>query len=189
MWRTYCCLKLFFRFSICALVTKLQPDKFVRWCPDGEFVAIFLRAVFSASHVQHVSDPHLKFALRPHHVWKYGIHVKKENVFTSMLFNEQSNSRLSMTSWVVLQSRLAPCSDWCLVRCDKPSSDTCQRIMQRHAIDGRRVGTLLTRHIALETRQTITKINAKQKSTKMAKPKLRVQRGLTVRMLRRGTKR
>jgi len=22
--------------------------------------------------VQHVSDLHLKFALRPHHVWKYG---------------------------------------------------------------------------------------------------------------------
>jgi len=24
--------------------------------------------------VQHVSDLHLKFALRPHHVWKYGRH-------------------------------------------------------------------------------------------------------------------
>jgi len=23
--------------------------------------------------VQQVSDPHLKFALRPHHVWKYGM--------------------------------------------------------------------------------------------------------------------
>jgi len=33
----------------------------------------FLRPVFSASRVQHVtSDLHLKFALRPHHVWKYG---------------------------------------------------------------------------------------------------------------------
>jgi len=30
--------------------------------------------VFSASRVQHVSDLHLKFALRPHHVWKYGRH-------------------------------------------------------------------------------------------------------------------
>jgi len=28
----------------------------------------FLRPVFSASHVQHVSGLHLKFALRPHHV-------------------------------------------------------------------------------------------------------------------------
>jgi len=34
----------------------------------------FLRPVFSASGVQHVSDLHLKFALRPHHVWKYGRH-------------------------------------------------------------------------------------------------------------------
>jgi len=30
--------------------------------------------VFSASRVQQVSDLHLKFALRPHHVWKYGKH-------------------------------------------------------------------------------------------------------------------
>jgi len=28
--------------------------------------------VFSASRVQQVSDLHLKFALRPHHVLKYG---------------------------------------------------------------------------------------------------------------------
>ena len=33
----------------------------------------FLRPVFSASRVQHISDMHSKFALRPHHVWKYGI--------------------------------------------------------------------------------------------------------------------
>ena len=32
----------------------------------------FLRPVFSASHVQHTSDLHSKFALRPHHVSKYG---------------------------------------------------------------------------------------------------------------------
>jgi len=30
----------------------------VRWCPDGDF----LRPAFSASRVQHVSDPHPKFA-------------------------------------------------------------------------------------------------------------------------------
>jgi len=38
------------------------------WCQNGDF----LRPVFSASRVQHVSDIHSKFALRPHHVWKYG---------------------------------------------------------------------------------------------------------------------
>jgi len=39
----------------------------VGWCPDGDF----LRAAFSASRAQHVSDLHSKLALRPHHVWKY----------------------------------------------------------------------------------------------------------------------
>ena len=38
--------------------------------PDGDF----LHPEFSASRVQQVSDLHLKFALRPHHVWKYGRH-------------------------------------------------------------------------------------------------------------------
>ena len=32
-------------------------------------LATFLRPVFSASRVQQVSDLHLKFGLRPHHVW------------------------------------------------------------------------------------------------------------------------
>jgi len=37
--------------------------------------ASFLRTVFSASHVHQVSDMHSKFALRPHHVRKYGIYI------------------------------------------------------------------------------------------------------------------
>jgi len=37
-------------------------------------MAIFLHPVFSASHVQHISDLHSNFALGPHHVWKYGRH-------------------------------------------------------------------------------------------------------------------
>jgi len=41
MWGRYCCLTTFFRLSICALVAKIRPDKFVRWCPDCEFLAIF----------------------------------------------------------------------------------------------------------------------------------------------------
>ena len=39
--------------------------------PRWRFLATFLRPVFSASRVQQVSDLYLKFALRPHHVWKY----------------------------------------------------------------------------------------------------------------------
>jgi len=41
-----------------------------RWRIFGNF----LHPVFSASHMQHISDLHPKFALRPHHVWKYGRH-------------------------------------------------------------------------------------------------------------------
>jgi len=70
MRRRYRCLTSFLRLSIHALAAKIHPDKFVRWCQNGDF----LRAVFSASRVQHISDMHSKFALRPHHVWKYGRH-------------------------------------------------------------------------------------------------------------------
>jgi len=38
--------------------------------------ASFLRPVFPASRVQHISDLHPKFALRPHHVRKYGIDIQ-----------------------------------------------------------------------------------------------------------------
>jgi len=54
-----------------ALVAKIQPDKL----SGGAQMAIFgdfLRPVFSARRVQQISDLHLKFALRPHRVWKYG---------------------------------------------------------------------------------------------------------------------
>jgi len=39
-----------------------------RW----QFFASFLRPVFPASCMQHISDLHSKFTLGPHHVWKYG---------------------------------------------------------------------------------------------------------------------
>jgi len=45
MWRRYRCLTSFFPLSIRALVAKTQPDKVVRWCPDGIF-ASFLRLYF-----------------------------------------------------------------------------------------------------------------------------------------------
>jgi len=53
-----------------ALAAKIQPDKVVRWCQNGDFLC----PVFSASCIPHISDVHSKFALRPHHVWKYGRH-------------------------------------------------------------------------------------------------------------------
>jgi len=60
--------------SIHEFVAKIQPHRVVRWCADGKFLAIFLRPVFSVNRMQHISDLHSKFALRPHHVWKYGRH-------------------------------------------------------------------------------------------------------------------
>jgi len=62
--------KFFFRLSIHALVPKIWPDKVVQWCQNGKFLC----PVFSASRMQHISDLHSKFALGPHHVWKYGRH-------------------------------------------------------------------------------------------------------------------
>jgi len=59
--------KFFFRLSINASAAKIQHDKVVLWWQNGDF----LRPVFSASRVQHISDLHSKFALRPHHVWQY----------------------------------------------------------------------------------------------------------------------
>ena len=70
VWRRYRYLTSFFRLQIHALAAKIQPDKVVRWCQNGDF----LRPVFSASCVEHISDMHSKFALRPHDVWKYGRH-------------------------------------------------------------------------------------------------------------------
>jgi len=37
------------------------------------FCDFFCILVFSASRVQYISDLHSKFALRPHHVWKYDV--------------------------------------------------------------------------------------------------------------------
>ena len=42
--------------------------------PRWRFFGECLGPIFSASRVQHVSHLHLKFALRPHHVWKYDRH-------------------------------------------------------------------------------------------------------------------
>ena len=68
MWRTYCCLTSSFRivdicFS-CEDTARRSCAMVCRW----RFFASFLRPVFPASRMQHISDLHSKFALRPHHV-------------------------------------------------------------------------------------------------------------------------
>ena len=76
MWMTHCCLTSFF-FPIvdmclhCEDIARQSCAMVPRWW----FLATFLRPVFSASRVRQVSDLHLKVALRPHHVWKYGRHA------------------------------------------------------------------------------------------------------------------
>jgi len=61
----------FFRLSIHALAAKIQPNKVV----DGAKMAIFCVLYFQQGSVQHISDMHSKFALRPHHVRKHGRHT------------------------------------------------------------------------------------------------------------------
>ena len=73
MWERYCCLTFFPIVAICLSCEDIARQicaMLCRWRIFGDF----LRPVFSASRVQHVSDVYPKFALRPHHVWKYGRH-------------------------------------------------------------------------------------------------------------------
>ena len=68
MCRRYCCLTSF--FSDCRYVPPSCEDTAQQSCAIMRIV----RPVFSASCVQYISDLHSKFALGPHHVWKYGRH-------------------------------------------------------------------------------------------------------------------
>jgi len=75
IWRTYCCLISFFPIVDICLSCEDMARQSCAMVPRWQFLATLLRPVFSASHLQHVSDLHLKFAIRPHHVWKYGSHI------------------------------------------------------------------------------------------------------------------
>jgi len=70
VWKRYRCLTIFFPIVDTCLSCEDSPTKLCDGAKHGDF----LRPVFSASRVQHISDMHSKFALRPHHVWKYGRH-------------------------------------------------------------------------------------------------------------------
>ena len=74
MWRTYCCLISFFPIVDTCLNCEDIARQSCAMVPRWRFLATFLRPVFSASRMQHISDLHSKFALRPHHVWKYARH-------------------------------------------------------------------------------------------------------------------
>ena len=74
MWRRYCCLTSFFPIvDTCRSCEDIARQSCVM-VPRWRLFVDFLRPVFAASRVQHISDLHLKFVLRSHHVWKYGEH-------------------------------------------------------------------------------------------------------------------
>ena len=54
----------------CEDITRQSSTMVHRW----QIFDDFLHPVFSASRMQHISNLHPKFALRPHHVWKHGRH-------------------------------------------------------------------------------------------------------------------
>jgi len=64
------CLTRFFPIVDICLSCEVTARQSCAMVPNCDF----LRPVFSASRVHHISDIHSKFALRPHHVWKYGRH-------------------------------------------------------------------------------------------------------------------
>ena len=66
--------KFFFRIVDTCLSCEDIARQSCAMVPRWRFLATFLHPVFSASRMQHISDLHSKFALRPHHVWKYGRH-------------------------------------------------------------------------------------------------------------------
>jgi len=74
IWRRYCCLTSFLPIVDTCLSCEDIARQNCAMAPRWRFLATFFAAVFTASRVQHISDLHLKFALRPHLVWKYGRH-------------------------------------------------------------------------------------------------------------------
>jgi len=110
IWRTYWCLPSFFPI-VDSRSTCLSCEDSVRqncamvltWRIFGDF----LRHVFSASCVQHILDLYPKFALRPHHVLKYGRHpicdgwkqARKKIERTRMWANAQGDGRPAEYRW------------------------------------------------------------------------------------------
>jgi len=75
MWRTYCCLT---SFSDCRYMRQLRTHSPTKLCDGAQMtiLASFLRPVFQRTTCSTFETCILnsKFALRPHHVWKYGRH-------------------------------------------------------------------------------------------------------------------
>ena len=74
MWKRYCYLTSFFPIVDTCLSCKDMAGRSCAKVRRWRFYCDFLRPVFSASCVQYILYLHSKFALRPHHVLKYGRH-------------------------------------------------------------------------------------------------------------------
>ena len=72
MLRRYCCLRNFLPIVDTCLSCEDIARQICAMVPRWRFLATFLGPAFAASRVQHLSDLHSKFALRPRRVWKYG---------------------------------------------------------------------------------------------------------------------
>ena len=78
MWRRHCCLTSFFPIVDTCLSCEDIVQQSCVMVPRWRLFGDFFGPVFSASRAQHTSDLHSKFALRPHHVLKYGRHPSCE---------------------------------------------------------------------------------------------------------------
>ena len=74
MWRRHCCLTSFFPTADICLSCEDTAWQSCATMRRWQIFYEFLHPAFPACRVQHISDLHSKFALRPHHVWKYGRH-------------------------------------------------------------------------------------------------------------------
>jgi len=72
MWGRYGCLTSFFQIVNMCLSFKDIAQQSSAMVRGWRMFGIFLRSLFSASHLQHISDLHPKSALRPHQVLTYG---------------------------------------------------------------------------------------------------------------------
>ena len=70
MWRRHWCLTSFFPINSTCLRCEDMAQQSCAMVPRWRF----LHPAFSAIRMQHISDMHSKFALRPDHMWKYGRH-------------------------------------------------------------------------------------------------------------------
>jgi len=79
--RRYCCLTRFFPIVDMCLSCKDIARQSCTMVPCiSRILGDFLGPGFPANHVQHISDMHSKFALRPYHVWEYGRRLKKNKL-------------------------------------------------------------------------------------------------------------